>query len=112
MSTLKPVAHSTGQRLPAGEVSQGRVLSRLLAPVHGEVHERYHRGGCQRAREVRSMLAPRRALADWLGDADEVALAVVEERADLPGALTRIVIGCGDHLAASLKARHLEAREG
>jgi hypothetical protein len=58
------------------------------------------------------MLAPRRALADRLGDPDEVALAVVEERAELAGALARVVVGGGDRVAAYLEARHLEALEG
>ena len=56
--------------------------------------------------------APRRALADRLGDPDEVALAVVEERAEFLGALARVVVGGGDRVAADLEARHLEALEG
>jgi hypothetical protein len=51
-----------------------------------------------------AMLAPPHALADWLGDSDEVALAVVEERAELAGALARVVVGGSDRVAASLEA--------
>src|SRR5437764_5190481 len=58
------------------------------------------------------MLAPRRALADRLGDPDEVALAVEEERAQLAGALARVVVGGGDRVAAGPEARHLVALEG
>src|SRR5436190_18063827 len=66
---------------------------------------------------LRSAMATRQAgsgrgLANWLGEPDEVALAVVEERAELAGALARVVVGGGDRVAARVEARHLEALEG
>ena len=45
------------------------------------------------------------------GRVEEVALTVVEKRAELAGALARIVVGRDDRVAADLEARHLEALE-
>src|SRR5436189_3079536 len=59
-----------------------------------------------------AVLPPRRVLADRLGDPDEVALAVDEERAQFARALAWIVIRGGDGVPADLEARHLEALEG
>src|SRR5690242_5767794 len=47
--------------------------------------------------------------ADRLSKANEVALAVVEERAELAGALARIVVRRCDHGAAGIEPGHLEA---
>ena len=49
------------------------------------------------------------APVDRLGEPDEVALAVEEERAELAGALAWVVVGGGNRVATDFEAMHLEA---
>src|ERR1039458_10670783 len=60
------------------------------------------------ASHSRAGLLPFCAVWDRLGDPDQVALAVIEERAALAAALARVVVGRGDHVATDIQASHLE----
>src|SRR3954454_679101 len=92
---------------PGSPLRSGSVVPRSGAPLPAR-----RRGGGTADQPPKRREERLAGAANGLGDADEVALAVIEERAELGISLARIVVRGDDRIAPSLESGHLETLEG